>query len=64
MEKILKFMLLGIALILIGVLGAVMFQYTDSYFPLILLIVCPLAGILCCVRGLFIKSDSDEKKNK
>lgn len=52
MFKMLKYMLFGIALILLGIYGAVFFSFAANYFFAILAVACPFIGLVLCCMGL------------
>ena len=54
MEKFLKYMLLGIAFILVGIVAAVICIISDSYIPM------PSVGIVLCIIG--VRTNNNNKK--
>ncbi len=60
MEKFLKYMLLGIAFILVGIVAAVICTISDSYIPMVLTILMPSVGIVLCI--ISVCPNNDNKK--
>lgn len=64
MCKMLKFMLFGIAVILLGIYGAVMFGNSDMYLFPILAIACPFIGLVLCCMGLATPNQEENTKEE
>ena len=60
MEKFLKYMLLGIAFILVGIVAAVICIISDSYIPMVLTILMPSVGFGLCIIG--VRTNNNNKK--
>ena len=56
MEKFLKYMLLGLAFILVGIICTI----SDSYIPMVLTILMPSVGIVLCI--ISVCPNNDNKK--
>lgn len=61
MEKFLKYMLLGIAFILVGIVAAVICIISDSYIPMVLTILMPSVGIVLCINGVRTNNNNNKK---
>ena len=60
MEKFLKYMLLGIAFILVGIVAAVICTISDSYIQMVLTILMTSVGIVLCI--ISVCPNNDNKK--
>ena len=60
MEKFLKYMLLGIAFILVGIVAAVICIISDSYIPMVLTIFMPSVGIVLCIIGVRTNNNNNK----
>ena len=61
MEKFLKYILLGIAFILVGIVAAVICIISDSYIPMVLTILMPSVGIVLCIIGVRTNNNNNKK---